>query len=62
MTKTNKIRTFLTVTFVIATVAEIILCLSNAKTFDWLPCCAIFSALTVAFSSLDRKKASEKNK
>ena len=45
---------------VIATVAEIICSIKEARTIDWLPIIAIFTSLTVAFSSQTKKKNEEK--
>ena len=63
MKKVNKITVILTVVLVIAiiaTVAEIICSIKEARTIDWLPIIAIFTSLTVAFSSQTKKKDEEK--
>lgn len=62
MTKTNKLTVILTAIFVIAiiaTAAEIISCVKEARIPDWLTISAMFSAFTIAFSSLAKNKAEE---
>lgn len=62
MTKTNKLTVILTAIFVIAIIAtatEIISCIKEARIPDWLLISAMFSAFTVAFSSLTKNKVAE---
>ena len=62
MKKVNKITVILTAVLVIAiiaTIAEIISSIRDAKAIDWLPLSAIYSTLAVAFSSISKKNSVE---
>lgn len=62
MTKTNKIKAILTAVLVIAIIAfaaETVSCIREAKAPDLFLMGTVFSALTIAFSSLDKKKPAE---